>query len=210
MRSAWAGREGSRWGSKTRETVEATLADCQTMRANGDLAAILDYWGDEALLLAEAHGSVIDPADTGGLSALCRALNEVAIATSRDVIDRLDGPEYPETPAAPVKAEPEKQSPALSLLALFDGYAAAQEVSPGVRTEWRRYIRIFTEFLGHDDASAISRDDVTRWRDHLLHTPGRTGKLRKPVTVRDKYMTALGCALNWAVEERHLPVNVAR
>jgi integrase len=207
--SPWVGREGVRWASKTREAVEASLAERQTMRANGDLDAILAFWREEALELAEAHGSVIDPADTVCLSALCRALNEAAITTGKELLVRLGGDEYPETPPEPERSGRVPEAPTASLLDLFDGYAAAQAISPGVRKEWRRYIAIFTEFLGHDDAHKVNRDDVVAWRDHLLKTPNRLGKLRKPVTVRDKYMTALNGTLNWAVEERHLATNVA-
>lgn len=207
--SPWAGREGSRWASKTREAVEASLADCQVMRANGDLDAIIDYWRVDAVELAEANGSVIDPSDAEGLSFFCRALNEVQITTAKELLARLDGKEYPETPPEPKKPQAVVQPQGVLLLELFDGYATAQAISPGVRKEWRNYIAIFTEFLGHGDALRVTRDDVAAWRDHLIKTPGRYGKERKPVTVRDKYLTALKGTLNWAVEERLVPANVA-
>lgn len=206
----WEGREGSRWATKAREAAHATLQGAKALRANADLAAIVEYWRDDAIELAEAHGFVLDPADTKTLIAFCRALNDAAISASKDIVTRSEGEEYPETPPEPLRPLEKASAPTVSLLGLFDGYADAQGITPSVRKEWRRYMEIFVEFLGHADAAQISRDDVVRWRDHLLVEKDTTGALRrKPVTVRDKYMTSLKCTLGWALEERLLGENVA-
>ena len=212
--SSWTGREGARWASKTRETLEAALAAHQAMRADGDLEAIVAWWRDDALELAEARDVVLDPSDTEGLAALCRALNEAAISAGKDRLKRLGGEEYPEAPPEPTRPGAIIRTTAmggeLDLLETFDGYASAQGLASSTRKEWRRYVSLFAEFIGHQDAARITRDDIVRWRDRLLTAPGRAGKQRKPVTVRDKYMMSLACTLGWAVDERILATNVAR
>jgi integrase len=211
--SPWIGREGSRWALKARETISASLAGYQAIRGSGDQDALIAEWQEEALGYAEDSGHVFDPSAQADMIALCRAFNDAAISAAQDRLKRLDGAEYPPTPAEPLApakgGQKGAQVAAVPLLELFDAYAAAQGISPGVRTEWRNYIDILIQFLGHDDAARLTWDDVSGWRDHLLHEPGRLGRKRKPVTVRDKYLTALKCTLNWAVEERRLTKNVA-
>jgi integrase len=70
-------------------------------------------------------------------------------------------------------------------------------------------IRKLVLFIGHDDAARLRTEDVDRRRDHLLAELGSAGRARTPRTVRTKYLTALRATLNWAVEKRHLPRNVA-
>jgi hypothetical protein len=146
--SPWTGKEGSRWASKARETVEASLAASQSMRANGDLEAIVEWWRDEALELAEARGIVMDPSDAEGLVALCRALNDASIAAGKDRLKRLGGEDYPATPPEPLRPEHPRPRTTLSLLELFDGYASAQELAATTRKEWRHNITAFTRFFG--------------------------------------------------------------
>lgn len=211
FRSAWKGREGARWASKARETIEAALVELPALRANGDLEAIVARWRESALDLAEARGYVIDPTDSLGISALCRAMNDAAISSLTARLSRLDGPEYiptPEEPEKPIRS-PLADKPAVSLLTTYDAYAEAQGIKPTGRKEGRNYVRHLTDFLGHDDAAAVTRADVVRWRDHLLDLPTRLGAARKPVTVRDKYLTPVRCTLGWAVEEKLIPANVA-
>lgn len=82
-------------------------------------------------------------------------------------------------------------------------------MTAGVRIEWRRYIERLVRFLGHDDATRITADDLRRWRDQLLTETTKRGTVRSPVTVRDKYITAVRVTLGYAVEEQQLRENVA-
>lgn len=212
--NSWAGSERSRWATKTRETQEAALASRKALKATGDLQGVLEEWTEESLLLAEARGFLVSPSDPL-LPELCRALNDAAILAAQDRLKRLEGedvptPAAPEPPAtaAPAKAVRKKGGEVL-LMPTFEAYATAQGISEGVRREWRKYIQSLIGFVGHDDARRLTRDDVVAWRDHLQVTPMRNGALRKPVTVRDKYITALRCTLTWAKEEKRLEENVA-
>jgi hypothetical protein len=56
----------------------------------------------------------------------------------------------------------------VSLHDLFNGYAAEKKPAAATIKAWTRQLRAFTDFLGHNDAVRITRDDVVRWKEHLL------------------------------------------
>lgn len=62
---------------------------------------------------------------------------------------------------------------------------------------------MFGDFLGHDDASRISNDDVQRFKEHR-HEQGASIK-----TVRDSDISALKSVLGWAVGNARLKDNPA-
>lgn len=210
-RSPWVDRGGQRWATKAKETLEASIGHYRAMRSNGDLEAIVGWWRDEALVLAEARGYALDPSDAVGMADLCRALNDTAISAAADRLLRLDGAEYPETPAEPARPSGASSpvSAATPLIATYDAYAEVQQIKASGRREGRNYLKNLIAFVGHDDAARITREDVVAWRDGLLREPNRLGKRRKPVSVRDKYLTVLRCTLGWAAEEKLIRDNVA-
>lgn len=211
--SGWVGNSSRRWGEKAHETVGLTLALYRDLRASGDLDGLVAAWRDEAVELIDAAGLVIDTQQEASMALLYRALNDAAISACEDKLRRLSGDEVP-TPSEPDHvqmttrpAPASKRCP--SLLTIYDGYAAAQGLSPGVRVEWRRYIELLIQFLGHDDATRITEDKLIEWKDRLLAEPSRSGTARDPVTVRDKYITSVRATLAWAVEQRMLAANPA-
>lgn len=208
--SSWTGHEGQRWAGKRRETLEWTLPKYRRMRAEGDLDAIVECWSEDATELTNANGMVVNPNDSDGLAHLCRALNDAAIAAGDDMVLRLEGHDVP-TPPTPVQSTPARQlaHTKVPLLETFEAYADKQEISAGVRREWRRYIEKLIVFLGHDDASQITASNIRDWRDKLLIEPTSQGRRRAPVTVRDKYIVSLRAMLRYAVEEQLLKNNVA-
>jgi Site-specific recombinase XerD len=211
--AAWDGNEWLRWAEKARESINWTLPLYRELRANGDMRGIVAHWRSEAEELLEAKGLVIDPKADAPLAMLCRAMNDAAIAAAELRLKRLEGelvetPPIPQSPTAPSARQ--DVASRVPLLSTFDAYAKARHLTPGVRDEWRRYVQHFIKYLTHDDASRITADKVREWRDHLLDTPTRQGRLRDPVTVRDKYLMALGTTLGWAVDEGKLSENVVR
>ena len=210
----WRGDPRRRWAEKTRENCEGMLAHLRDLNAIGDLAGVVDMWREEAELLLEAQGLIVDPAATGAMERLCLALHRVGIQVTEAKLKRLDGEEVP-TPPPPPPLQPQTQSTPTSarakvpMLETFEGYAAAQRMTPGVKKEWWRYIQHLIDYVQHDDAALLTVDVLREWRQHLLETPTRHGKPRKPVTVRDKYITPVRAMLNWAVQEGKLPANVA-
>ena len=206
------------WASRVEGGWEAHLDDFRRWYAEADAEAAEEFWGKSAHKLLEAQGLVLDKTDDDQFGSLCLELNEAALRVSEVSLARLRGKlvASPPTPSRPSENPPEqrersskvKGAPVL-LMPTFEAYASAQGISEGVRREWRKYIQNLIGFVGHDDARRLKRDDVVAWRDHLQVTPMRNGELRKAVTVRDKYITALRCTLAWAKEEKRLDENVA-
>ncbi|WP_354292215.1 site-specific integrase [Sphingomonas sp. PvP055] len=211
----WKGKEAQRFAAKARARLAESLPLYRGLRGNGDLNGIVVLWMDEALTLLEAAELAVAPDALKPFQHLCRAMNDAAISAGEAMLQRLDGFDIP-TPASP---EPLGDRPvptpaaegvaAVPLLATFESYAQAQGMTPGVRAEWRNYVRRLIDFLGHDDAARLTATDLMNWRDKLLTEPSRLGVLRKPITVRDKYIVTVKAMLAWAVEERKLPENVA-
>jgi integrase len=194
------------------EEVSSDLKEALALRSVGDIAAIITHWGEAASSHAASKGFLVDPS-VDEFPAYVRALHDAQIEAWRAMLQRLEGEEVPtpadpEPPKAAARPARGKGAPVL-LMPTFEAYASAQGISDGVRREWRKYIQNLIGFVGHDDARRLTRDDVVAWRDHLQVTPMRNGELRKAVTVRDKYITALRCTLAWAKEEKRLDENVA-
>jgi hypothetical protein len=54
------------------------------------------------------------------------------------------------------------------LMSLFDGYLLEAKPQPATVKRWRPVIAHFIKFLGHDDASRVTAEDVVRWKQLLL------------------------------------------
>lgn len=212
--ASWHPDDPLRWASKTRETALWSLDHHKGLRAAGDLEGIMRSHQEEAEYLLEAQGFVVDPSDEKGMQRLCRALNDASIKLAEAKLERLNGQEVltTATPSRPVEVADKSGTTKtqVSLMETFERYAAKPDMTPGVRVEWRRYVARLVEWLGHDDATRLTADDLLAWKNELLSETTRTGRLRDPVTVRDKYITSVKATLNWAVQERLLTHNVAK
>lgn len=108
---------------------------------------------------------------------------------------------------APRKVSPDQKP--VSICGLFDDYALAAGLKPGTAKEWRAVIVKLTEFLGNDDATRLTEDDLRQWRNLLLGTLPGQGRVRDPKTVRGTYLAAVKATLTWAVEQGVLSSNPA-
>jgi integrase len=210
--SGWQGRESVRWALKARENLEASLPEYMALRANGDMDGIISSWRDEAIDLAEARGLTINSDDHAAIAQLCRALNDAAISAGTDRLKRLDGEQVetpPEPPKRAAKAPKVALGPSVPILATYDAYALASGMTIRVRDEWRLVIQRLIKHLGHDDAGLLTAPALRGWRDFIASEPARKGKVRAPVTVRNKYIAPIKAMLEWAVQEGLLETNVA-
>lgn len=209
-RERWEG--AADWADRTRAGWDWELEDFKAWRAEGDLEAIVARWGESARGLLSSQGLLVDPAAEDAFTDLCRELNDAALRVSEVSLARLAG-EIRQTPTPPPLIEriggPPARPGRLPLLSTFDAYAKATAITPITAQDWRRCIVHLVDFLGHDDASRLTADDLLRWRDKLLQEPSRRGGTRNAVTVRGKYIGSVKAMLNWAVSERKLPANVA-
>lgn len=215
-----SGRGGA-WtnAQRLREGLPKLLAEWRMILADGIREALIAAEGQTAEDLCQEHGLTFD-SQSEPFFCLCRHLLDADIATAQQLARMVD-PEDATPIEVPSQPQPLERLPeanelscaassgSVPLLDLYDGYASAQGITPRVRSEWRSALQHLISFLGHDDASRIGREDVQRWRDNLLTSPGRQGRARKPVTVRDKYLVVLRCTLSWAVSEERLSHNPA-
>lgn len=206
-RDRWA--KGPEGAQRAQAGWEWKLPDFRLWRGSGDLDAIEEEWGDSARELLAAQGLAVDPNGHAAFQALCRELNDTAIRVSEVAQARLAGEVIPTpSPPPPPPSGPAKAASRVPLLATFDAYAAAV-LKPITAQDWRRAVEHLVAFLGHDDALRLTADDLLRWRDLLLVEPLRDGSVRQAVTIRGKYIGSVKAMLNWAVQERKLPTNVA-
>jgi integrase len=120
------------------------------------------------------------------------AMLEARIATLGGTV-----PSYPQ-PGAHAGARP-----ALSLSALFERYAASGTANPKTVSKWRSRVANLVAFLGHDDASRVTRADLNRWVEGLV----AKGLSKK--TVGDGYLPAVRVALGMAHDDGAIPTNPA-
>lgn len=119
---------------------------------------------------------------------------------------REEGEPDPE-PTLPVLIAPDPaadvrpKGDAVSILGLLAGYLKELAKSGGgieAGKRWTPGFKNFVQFLGHDDARLISKQNVIDWKDELLEELA-------PKTVRDTNVAALRAVLQWAIDNRKLP-----
>ena len=74
---------------------------------------------------------------------------------------------------------------------MFDLYAIRQKVKPATADQWRSVVTHLVRFLGHDDAKAVSEDDLFRWRQHIRDEPVKGGKPRSSKTINGSWLAAV-------------------
>jgi integrase len=204
------GRDG--WAALVAGGWEDMLDDFRRWYAEGDADEAVEFWGKSAHQLLAAEGLLVDPANDDQFGRLCLELNEAAIRVSDVSLARLRGKPVPtpEMPERPEAATASTTSPKVPLKASYEAYATEAEISSNHRAEARTYLGKLVTFLGHDDASKITAENVVEWKDQLLAEPKRDGGKRSAVTVNDKYLSVLKATLEWLKDQRKLKENVAR
>jgi integrase len=106
----------------------------------------------------------------------------------------------------------ERPASKVSLRRLLDDWWREGEqagLSESTHGSYRKAIDALIAFLGHDDASRVAREDVLRFKDHLLGTKGRNGKPLSIKTVKDSYLSGLRSVFNWGVANNRIASNPA-
>ncbi|WP_036264405.1 tyrosine-type recombinase/integrase [Methylocapsa aurea] len=116
---------------------------------------------------------------------------------------KLDGKPYhpilTDAPDEPQEAEP------VSINGLFDAYIKELARSGKGAVAAKRWAPAFTDlvkFVGHDDATRLTKKNIVDWKDRLLES-------KSPKTVRDTALAALKAVLAFAAENDKIAENVA-
>ncbi len=107
----------------------------------------------------------------------------------------------------PVWEGPKAEASGAKITELFEGWKAESQrldKSPSTIDGYGRTIRQFVAFLGHDDATRVTQEDVLRYKDKRLIEDKRS-----PKTVLGADLAALKSVFGWAVDNRRLKSNPA-
>jgi hypothetical protein len=91
-----------------------------------------------------------------------------------------------------------EKAPQITLSDLFERWRAEGRPAPSTVSTWRGAIKLFKLHLGHQNARAITTEDVIAFKDALV-AKGRTAK-----TINDSTLTALRAIFNFAVRNKLL------
>src|SRR5262249_51803393 len=119
---------------------------------------------------------------------------------------RAEGDYSPDPNAARFPALP-SSSPNASVTGVTEAWKAeaiAVGTAESTITKYERILLRFVAFLGHDDARAVSSEDVVRFKDHRLREEGAS-----PKTIKDGDLAALKSVFAWAVANKRLSINPA-
>ncbi|WP_299912002.1 tyrosine-type recombinase/integrase [uncultured Paracoccus sp.] len=114
----------------------------------------------------------------------------------------------------PTATKPKGQSlgsprgkPEVTLRYLFDLWAKEHSRAKGpakTAKDFAQKVESLREYIGHDDARAVTKRNLIDWCDHLLDEHGLSAK-----TVADKYLAAVKAVLRTGVDKDWLTTNPA-
>ncbi len=191
---------------KLRQAVSEGLDDPAKLRSEmGPLA-------DDVLA---AHALTVDDNSRDALTA---AMRDAIRDAAETLLRRAQGDYGPDTVAQrfpSIEALPSPATgdapkvPASTIGVTLTGLAEAwgRERQPRAKTleEHLRVVKAFVKFVKHDDATAITPENVVAWKDALVAEGRLTAK-----TINAKYLTPIGTVLNWGKANRKIASNPAQ
>ncbi|WP_347881317.1 DUF6538 domain-containing protein [Xanthobacter aminoxidans] len=193
---------------KLRQSVSDALDDPAKLRSE------MGPFADEVLA---AHALTVDD---DSRDALMVAMRDAIRDAAGTLLRRARGDYGPDTVAERFPSVGALPSPAtgdaLQVPASATGAGATltglakawgRERQPRAKTleEHLRVVKAFVAFVKHDDAEAITPEDVVAWKDALV----AEGRLAAK-TINAKYLTPLGTVLNWGKANRKIAGNPAQ
>ena len=107
------------------------------------------------------------------------------------------------SPSVSAEPAPASSRPPVPLRPAFAAYAKEAQLASSTVKRWTPVMDRLIGHLGHDDAAALSRQQIVAWKDKLLD--GGTSN----ITVRDVYLAAVRATLQFAVDLGKLAHNPA-
>lgn len=151
---------------------------------------------------AATEGLVLDDAGHAILAKAIGAAVQRASVTLAQVADGADivmGP----LPSVALAAGAGEVGEPLAFGVLIEGWSKERRPAEKTIYEWSRVAKQLAAFLGHDDARALTGDDLVRWKAAMLEEGLR------PKTIQDAKLAPVRAILRWGVENKKLKINAA-
>lgn len=212
-------RAHRRLTASTREDLDEALQ----LRALGDIAAIIDAWGDEAVSIAADEGFQLDRADPL-FPEYVRALHDGVIASWEIILRRLAGEDVP-TPPPSERPEPSGAPRVRTVSELIAAYEAEKRARWRIstRTAFDPVARLLRDFLGNHTVPSVDRGAAREVLEIVKALPVRMGSRRAlaglsvcaaveegrrlgletigPATINRGYMSHISALFGFAVKE---------
>lgn len=118
----------------------------------------------------------------------------------RWAIERLSGETRSDPEALRYPRWPDPETDTLS--GLFRSWVATKNPLPDTKRSFKLAVDKFKAFLGHEEVSKVSANDVRRWCAHL-----RKVERKSSARIKDGYLAALKAVFNCAVQQGALDVS---
>jgi integrase len=86
---------------------------------------------------------------------------------------------------------------------LLEGWAAEKQPTQKTISSWTHVLEQFGSFIGHNEATRVTPEDLLRWKAALLDAGLRTK------TIRDSKIAPIRAVLQWGVDNRTILTNPA-
>jgi len=163
-----------------------------------------DAWLAEiAKAKLKEHGLASDGASQQLLAhEVAKAFTELAREVSKmESGDFSPDPNLTKYAAAAKRAE---GTAVTKLLEIWEKEHRANGRAEKTTSDYRNIVRAFTAFLGHDDATTVTRGQIKSFCDHLMHEKGLSSK-----TVNGRYLTCLKAIFRAGYERELIDQNPA-
>lgn len=94
-----------------------------------------------------------------------------------------------------------------TIMAAFDSYADEKKPAASTVKRWRPVIEHLIAFLGHDDVSRVTEEDLVAWKDALKVEVLKDGSRRSARTIRETYLSAARVTFGYAKDSRWIKIN---
>ena len=168
----------------------------------------MERWcAEQADACLNSKGLIVDAA---GHQRLCKAvavaIQQASLRLSASASGQYAG--WATTPSAPVAQvgralpPPGQQTP-VTFDTLVTGWSREKKPSPKTLYSWQLVISQLAKFLGHDDATKTTPDDMVAWKNALITR-------LSPKTIRDAKIAPVRAIFQWGVNNRLLAENPAQ
>ncbi|WP_246682762.1 DUF6538 domain-containing protein [Methylobacterium sp. WL9] len=135
-------------------------------------SAMEDWCLQQATALLKRHGLLVGEEDHLKLAkAIAAAVQQGSLTLARYARGEFDGPIFGSPVATNVGEVPAQVSvarPAVTFIELVTGWAAERGPTEKTLYEWKRVIHDFASFIGHNDASQVTPENVIAWKNSLV------------------------------------------